>query len=92
MSTAAETIESFVKQGYKYGFVTDVEADSAPPGLSEEIVRFISHKKQEPEWLLDWRLKAYRHWLTMTEPVWPNVHYPKIDFQSASYYSAPKKR
>ena len=92
MSTAAETIESFVKQGYKYGFVTDVEADSAPPGLSEEIVRFISHKKQEPEWLLDWRLKSYRHWLTMTEPVWPNVHYPKIDFQSASYYSAPKKK
>ena len=92
MSTAAETIESFVKQGYKYGFVTDVEADSAPPGLSEEIVRFISHKKQEPEWLLDWRLKAYRHWLTMAEPVWSNVHYPKIDFQSSIYYSAPKKK
>ncbi len=92
MSTATETIESFVKQGYKWGFVTDVESESAPPGLSEEIVRFISHKKQEPEWLLDWRLKAYRHWLTMTEPTWPNVHYPKIDFQAAIYYSAPKKK
>ena len=92
MSTATETIESFVKQGYKWGFVTDIESESAPPGLNEEIVRFISHKKQEPEWMLDWRLKAYRHWLTMTEPTWPNVHYPKIDFQASIYYSAPKKK
>jgi len=92
MSTATETIESFVKQGYKWGFVTDIESESAPPGLNEEIVRFISHKKQEPQWMLDWRLKAYRHWLTMTEPTWPNVHYPKIDFQASIYYSAPKKK
>ncbi len=92
MSTATETIESFVKQGYKWGFVTDIEAESAPPGLNEDIVRFISHKKQEPEWMLDWRLKAYRYWLTLTEPTWPNVHYPKIDYQASIYYSAPKKK
>src|SRR5438477_1199616 len=71
MSTATETIEGFVKQEYKYGFYTDIETDSAAPGLSEETVRFISKKKNEPEFLLEWRLKAFRHWLTMTEPVWP---------------------
>src|SRR5690242_19980404 len=92
MSTATETIEGFVKREYKYGFVTDVETDSAPPGLSEDIVRFISKKKNEPEFLLEWRLKAYRHWLTLTEPTWPKVHYPPIDYQSIVYYSAPKKK
>ena len=92
MSTATETIEGFVKQEYKYGFVTDVEADAAPPGLNEDIIRLISHKKNEPEWMLEWRLKAYRHWLTMTVPTWPKVHYPPVDFQDITYYSAPKKR
>ena len=92
MSTATETIEGLVKQDYKYGFVTDVESESAPPGLNEDIVRLISFKKGEPEFLLEWRLKAYRHWLTMTAPEWPKVHYPKIDFQDIIYYSAPKRR
>ena len=92
MSTATETIESLVKQEYKYGFVTDVETESAPPGLNEDIIRLISRKKNEPEWLLEWRLKAYRHWLTMTEPTWPNVKYPPIDYQDISYYSAPKQK
>ncbi|MEX2166281.1 MAG: Fe-S cluster assembly protein SufB [Methyloceanibacter sp.] len=75
---------------YKYGFSTDIESVKAPKGLSEEIVRFISAKKGEPEWLLEWRLEAYRRWLTMHEPTWANVHYPKIDFQDLYYYSAPK--
>ncbi len=92
MSTATDTIESFVTKQYKYGFVTDIEADSAPPGLSEEIIRFISAKKNEPDFLLEWRLKAYRHWTTMEVPTWPHVHYPAIDFQSIIYYSAPKRR
>jgi Fe-S cluster assembly protein SufB len=77
---------------YKYGFVTDIEADEAPRGLNEDIVRFISAKKKEPGWLLEWRLKAYRHWLTMEEPKWPNVHYPTINFQDIIYYSAPKQK
>ncbi len=75
---------------YKYGFFTDIELIKAPRGLSEEVVRFISAKKKEPEWLLEWRLEAYRRWLTMQEPTWANVHYPKIDFQDLYYYSAPK--
>ena len=92
MSTATETIEGLVKQEYKYGFVTDVEADAAPPGLNEDIVRLISARKNEPEFMLAWRLKAYRHWLTMKEPTWPHVHYPPIDYQKSVYYSAPKKK
>jgi Fe-S cluster assembly protein SufB len=92
MSTATETIEGLVKQEYKYGFYTDVEADSAPPGLNEDIIRLISTKKGEPDWLLDWRLKAYRHWLTMTEPTWPKVHHDPIDYDKIVYYSAPKKK
>src|SRR5687767_3217551 len=92
MSTATETIEGLVKQDYKYGFYTDIESEAAPPGLSEEIVTFISQKKNEPDWLLQWRLKAYRHWLTMQEPAWPKVHYPAVDFQRIIYYSAPKKK
>jgi Fe-S cluster assembly protein SufB len=83
-------IESLVSREYQYGFVTDIEAESAPPGLNEDIIRFISAKKEEPEWLLDWRLKAYRRWLTMAEPHWPNVNYPPIDYQNIIYYSAPK--
>src|SRR5512136_109511 len=92
MSTATETIEGLVKKEYKYGFYTDVEADSAPPGLNEDIIRLISAKKNEPRFMLDWRLKAYRHWLTMKEPTWPHVHYPPIDYQKSVYYSAPKKK
>ena len=92
MSTATQTIEELANQEYKHGFVTDVEADTIPKGLSEDVVRLISAKKEEPEWLLEWRLKAYRLWTTMTEPHWPNVKYDPIDYQAASYYSAPKKK
>ncbi len=92
MSSARETVESLVQTEYKYGFYTDIEADSAPPGLNEDIIRFISRKKNEPEWLLDWRLKAYRHWTTLETPAWPKVHYPPIDYQEIIYYSAPKKK
>ncbi|HUG53396.1 MAG TPA: Fe-S cluster assembly protein SufB [Vicinamibacteria bacterium] len=81
-----------VDREYLAGFVTDIESEKIPPGLSEDVVRLISSKKHEPEWLLDWRLKAYRHWLTMTEPSWQNVHYPPIDYQSIVYYSAPKQK
>jgi Fe-S cluster assembly protein SufB len=92
MSTPEKTLESIASQEYKYGFVTEIESDSAPPGLSEEIVRLISAKKNEPEFMLEWRLKAYRHWLTMQEPTWANVHYPPIDYQNTIYYSAPKSK
>ena len=77
---------------HKYGFVTDIESDKAPKGLSEDTVRFISAKKNEPAWMLEWRLEAYRRWLTMTEPQWARVHYPKIDYQDLYYYSAPKPK
>ena len=77
---------------YKYGFVTDIESEKAPKGLSEDTVRFISAKKGEPQWMLDWRLEAYKRWLTMREPTWARVDYPKIDYQNAYYYSAPKKK
>ncbi|MGD9523229.1 MAG: Fe-S cluster assembly protein SufB [Gemmatimonadales bacterium] len=86
----SSSVEQLVNREYKYGFVTDIEAESAPPGLSEETIRFISAKKQEPEWLLEWRLKAYRRWLEMTEPHWPNVTYTPVDYQAITYYSAPK--
>jgi Fe-S cluster assembly protein SufB len=92
MSTATSTIEEFAKREYKWGFVTDIDAETVPRGLNEDIVRLISAKKQEPEWLLEWRLKAYRHWLTMEEPTWPNVHYPKINYQDIIYYAAPKPK
>src|SRR4029453_11093043 len=77
---------------YKAGFVTDIESDAVPPGLNEDVVRLISEKKREPEWLFAWRLKALRQWLTMKEPTWQNVHYPPIDYQAIVYYSAPKSR
>ncbi len=85
-------LQGLIDQPYKHGFVTAIEAETAPKGLSEDIIRLISHKKGEPEWLLEFRLKAYRHWLTMTEPRWPNVKYPPIDFQDIIYYSAPKPK
>ena len=92
MTTATRTIEELANREYQYGFVTDVEAETVPKGLSEEVVRLISEKKREPAWLLEWRLKAYRTWLAMTEPTWQNVRYPAIDYQDIIYYSAPKKR
>ncbi len=85
-------LDNLVSQPYKHGFVTDIESETLAKGLSEDVIRMISAKKNEPEWLLEFRLKAYRHWLTMTEPKWPNVHYPKIDFQEISYFSAPKPK
>jgi Fe-S cluster assembly protein SufB len=90
MSAATEQIDDLLKKSYDAGFVTDIEQEYAPPGLSEEIVAFISKKKEEPEWLLEWRLKAYRRWLEMKEPTWAKVSYPKIDFQDICYYAAPK--
>ncbi len=84
-------LEKLAEQEYKYGFVTDVEQEIAPVGLNEDVIRMISAKKEEPQWLLDWRLKAYEHWLTMKEPTWPNVHYPPVDYQAISYYAAPKQ-
>ena len=92
MSTDTETIEQLATKDYKYGFVTAIESDTLPPGLNEDTVREISRRKEEPEWLLEWRLKALRTWKTMTEPTWHNVHYPPIDYQAISYYSAPKKK
>ena len=90
MSASSKTIEELTRKGYEYGFITDIEQETVPPGLSEDVIRLISAKKDEPEWLLEWRLKAYRHWLTMQEPKWAHVHYPPVDFQAISYYSAPK--
>ena len=87
----SSTIEQLANQEYKYGFVSDIEADVAPPGLNEDIVRLISAKKNEPAWMLEWRLKALRHWFTMKEPTWANVHYAPIDYQGIRYYSAPKQ-
>ncbi|MFT5576899.1 MAG: Fe-S cluster assembly protein SufB, partial [Bermanella sp.] len=83
-------IDSLLKNDYAAGFYTDVESDTLAPGLDEDVIRFISNKKGEPEWLLDWRLKAYRDWLEMSEPNWAHVKYPKVDFQALSYFSAPK--
>ncbi len=88
----SSVLQHLVNQPYRHGFVTDIDADVAPKGLNEDIIRFISHKKNEPDWLLEFRLKAFRHWQTMTEPTWPNVKYPKIDFQDIIYYSAPKPK
>ena len=93
MPTETTELQELADREYKWGFVTDIEADSLPPGLNEETVRFISMKKQEPQWMLDWRLRAFRHWLTMEEPhVWPMIKYPPIDYQAASYFSAPKPK
>ncbi|HMK24108.1 MAG TPA: hypothetical protein VK466_17385, partial [Terriglobales bacterium] len=89
---SSTVLQNLVNQPYRHGFVTDIEADVVPKGLSEDVIRLISKKKAEPEWLLEFRLRAYRHWLTMRDPAWPNVKYPKIDFQDISYYSAPKAK
>jgi Fe-S cluster assembly protein SufB len=92
MSTSPETIEQLATREYKYGFYTEVETETVPKGLNEDIIRLISTKKAEPEWLLEWRLKAYRLWLTMKEPRWQNVKYDPINYQDIVYYSAPKKK
>jgi Fe-S cluster assembly protein SufB len=91
MGSDPQDIETIVGQKYRHGFVTDIESDTVPPGLDEDVIRLISRKKNEPQFMLDWRLKAYRQWLRMREPEWARVHYPKIDFQEISYYSAPKR-
>jgi Fe-S cluster assembly protein SufB len=89
MTTSVKTL---VNQPYKYGFVTDIESETLPPGLNEDVIRFISAKKDEPDFMLEFRLKAYRQWLKMSEPNWAEVGYPAIDYQAISYYSAPKKK
>jgi Fe-S cluster assembly protein SufB len=91
MATDSKDIAGLVERKYRHGFVTEIDEDRVPPGLDEDVIRLISLKKGEPEFLTEWRLKAYRHWLTMTEPTWAHVHYPPIDFQAISYYSAPKR-
>src|SRR4030095_4614116 len=94
MNTATETTKELVNRDDKYGLVTDIETDTVPRGLNEETVRLISARKKEPNFMLDWRLKAYRHWVKLersqAEPQWANVHYPPIDYQDIIYYSAPK--
>ncbi|MGZ3932080.1 MAG: Fe-S cluster assembly protein SufB, partial [Bacteroidia bacterium] len=89
---ANEILEEHINSEYKWGFTTNLEADEAPKGLNEDIIRFISKKKNEPDWMLDYRLKAYRNWLNMEEPHWAHVSYPKPDFQNIIYYSAPKAK
>src|SRR5215470_10803299 len=93
MAAVTETtqrVADLAGEKYKYGFVTDIEMERAEKGLNEDIVRFISAKKNEPEWMLEWRLEAFRRWKEMKEPNWARVHYPKIDYQNAYYYAAPK--
>jgi Fe-S cluster assembly protein SufB len=92
MKEEIDVLEETVSREYKYGFVTDIETDVAPKGLNENVIRLISRKKKEPEWMLEWRLKAYHHWLKMDEPKWPNVKYPPINYQDIIYYAAPKKK
>jgi len=92
MNTRSPEVEDFVGQKYKHGFVTDIDADTMPPGLDEDVIRLISRRKEEPAFLLEWRLQAYRHWLTMREPQWAHVRHEPIDYQAISYYSAPKRK
>ena len=92
MAKDNQVLEEITSKEYEHGWTVNLEADEAPKGLNEDIARFISAKKNEPEWLLEWRLKAFRHWQKMEEPKWPNVHYPAINYQDIIYYSAPKKK
>ncbi|MES2690505.1 MAG: Fe-S cluster assembly protein SufB, partial [Bacteroidota bacterium] len=92
MAEETDIIDQVVSQEYKYGFTTDIEMETAPMGLNEEIVKFISAKKNEPEWMLEYRLKAFRYWLTLEEPNWQNFNYPKISYQDIIYYAAPKEK
>ncbi|MCB1009117.1 MAG: Fe-S cluster assembly protein SufB, partial [Acidobacteria bacterium] len=88
--TDTRTIEQLAKRDYKFGFVTEIEQETFPPGLDEDVIRRLSAVKREPEWMLEWRLKAYRHWLTLSEPKWAKVEYQPVDYQAISYYAAPK--
>jgi len=90
MSAVQKELHELTSREYKYGFVTDLETDVAPRGLNEDVIRLISSKKNEPQWLLDWRLQAYQHWLTLTEPSWQNAHYDPIDYQDIIYYAGPR--
>lgn len=92
MTATPNTVDELIKRGYEHGFITEIESDTFPPGFNEEIIRALSAKKNEPEWMLEWRLKAYRHWLTLEEPAWAHLKHPPIDYQAISYYSAPKKK
>ena len=92
MSDTTRSVNDLVEREYRAGFVTDIESDTLPPGLDESVVRFISERKDEPEWLTEWRLGAYRHWRTMTPPTWAHVAHPPIDFDAISYYSAPRQK
>ena len=92
MATREPEVSDFLDQRYQHGFYTDIEADTVPPGLNEDVIRLISQRKEEPEWMCEWRLEAYRRWCEKPEPGWAHVHYPKIDYQAISYYSAPKSK
>ena len=92
MSDSMQTLEAHTQSDYKYGFTSDIDTEVIPKGLDEDVVRIISKKKNEPEFMLEYRLKAFRHWQTLKEPKWPNVKYPEIDFQDIIYYAAPKKK
>src|ERR1700745_3095926 len=92
MSSKPQDLEALVAQRYRHGFVTDIESETVPPGLDEDVIRRISPIKKEPAFLLEWRLKAYRHWLTMSEPHWAHLRVAPIDYQAISYYSAPKSK
>ena len=92
MTTPTSTIEEFASREYQHGFYTNIEADAVPPGLSEDVVRLISAKKHEPDWLLEWRLAAHRHFLTLEEPQWPNIRRAPIDYQDMHYWAAPKPK
>ena len=92
MKKNQDIIDSAISQEYEYGFTTDIEQETIPPGLNEDVIRIISAKKNEPDWLLDWRLKAYKKWLKMDEPDWSKLNYGNIDFQAISYYAAPKQK
>src|SRR2546425_11370880 len=96
MDSTARTIEALANREYQFGFVTDIDADTLPPGLNEDVIRLISAKKHEPQFMLDWRLRAYRHWVKLERsdavPRWANVKYPPIDYQAVAYYSAPKQK
>ena len=92
MNNAAQDVSDIIDSGYEHGFITPIESDTFPPGLDEEVIRHISAKKQEPEWMLERRLKAYRHWLGMTGPDWAHLNIPPIEYQAISYFSAPRKK
>ena len=92
MNQTQDILDKRIQQDYQYGFITDIEQDTLPPGLNEEVIRHISQKKNEPEWLLKWRLKSYEVWQKMAEPSWANIKYPTVDFQDIIYYAAPKKK